>query len=312
MTATLPNGRVTSSLGVGMATVMRRSAPAARRDLLQAFWDAGYRHFDTAPLYGLGRAEGELGRFLGTERAAFATVATKFGLRPSTVAKAAALMQRPVRAVIARSPAVRRLAKRAIGGNSSAAVAPSLPELEASLSESRRALGQATVDLLLLHEVEWSEEWSDLIGATSGMSTLPTLGLAASEELLATYPHELSLPVLQVEAEPFRSRDWLARYELVVQYAAVSTGLAKFERIREQQPELLRELENRAGLPLRTREQFAGFSVCLALAQHRNSIVLVGTTDGGHAAGIARYVEAHAGEVAAQRAALWELAGGIR
>ncbi len=52
---------------------------AASRALLQQAWDAGVRRFDTAPSYGGGRTEGELGAFLAG-RDGVAVVATKVGL----------------------------------------------------------------------------------------------------------------------------------------------------------------------------------------------------------------------------------------
>jgi D-threo-aldose 1-dehydrogenase len=75
-------------LGLGGANLGNLFAPmsdAAADALLTAAWDAGIRHFDTAPHYGLGLSERRLGRFLaGRPRAEF-TVSTKVGrlLRPS-------------------------------------------------------------------------------------------------------------------------------------------------------------------------------------------------------------------------------------
>ena len=46
---------------------------------LDAAWQAGVRYFDTAPLYGLGRSERRLGRFLQTKPRAAFTISTKVG-----------------------------------------------------------------------------------------------------------------------------------------------------------------------------------------------------------------------------------------
>ncbi len=49
------------------------------RALFEAVWDAGVRHFDTAPHYGLGLAEERLGRFLATKPRSDYFVSTKVG-----------------------------------------------------------------------------------------------------------------------------------------------------------------------------------------------------------------------------------------
>jgi D-threo-aldose 1-dehydrogenase len=46
---------------------------------LDAAWQAGVRYFDTAPLYGLGRSERRLGRFLQTKPRRAFTISTKVG-----------------------------------------------------------------------------------------------------------------------------------------------------------------------------------------------------------------------------------------
>ena len=56
-------GIETSALGFGCADLLREPSSRGRRRLLDAALDAGIRHFDVAPMYGLGLAEGELGRF---------------------------------------------------------------------------------------------------------------------------------------------------------------------------------------------------------------------------------------------------------
>jgi len=56
---------------------------AGRLRLLETAWDAGIRHFDTAPLYGQGEAETVLGRFLRNRRETL-SLTSKFGLLPAS------------------------------------------------------------------------------------------------------------------------------------------------------------------------------------------------------------------------------------
>ena len=92
--ASRPLGRTGLSatcLGFGggpMGNLRRAIDDAEAAAVLHAAWEQGIRYFDTAPLYGHGRSETRLGRFLaGQPRAAF-VLGTKVGrlLRPSEAA----------------------------------------------------------------------------------------------------------------------------------------------------------------------------------------------------------------------------------
>src|SRR6266498_4109013 len=69
-------------LGFGAAGIgnhLHAVTDAQATALLEAAWEAGVRHFDTAPHYGLGLSERRLGAFLaGKPRAEF-TISTKVG-----------------------------------------------------------------------------------------------------------------------------------------------------------------------------------------------------------------------------------------
>ncbi|MDX6643271.1 MAG: D-threo-aldose 1-dehydrogenase, partial [Solirubrobacteraceae bacterium] len=53
----------TTALGFGCAELYRAASAAERRRLLETAHSLGIRHFDVAPMYGLGLAERELGGF---------------------------------------------------------------------------------------------------------------------------------------------------------------------------------------------------------------------------------------------------------
>src|SRR3990170_2143406 len=94
-TVILPSSaKRTTPLGVGMATLMREPSPAAQQRLLHAAYDAGFRHFDVAPSYGLGAAERVLGRFLRT-RPEGVTIGTKVGMLARGNAGVMRLVQQP-------------------------------------------------------------------------------------------------------------------------------------------------------------------------------------------------------------------------
>lgn len=125
--------------------------PSARRRqlLLAEAFEQGIRHFDVARMYGLGAAEGELGKFARGRRDEL-VIATKFGIAPAGAAGRLARAQAPARAALARFPALKNAVKRRANAlhqphRYDAATA------HASLEISLRELGTEYVDVLLVH-----------------------------------------------------------------------------------------------------------------------------------------------------------------
>lgn len=136
-------------LGFGSAGLMRLPARRQRQRLLAEAFDCGVRHFDVARMYGMGAAEGELGRFARGRRGQI-SIATKFGIDPGGAGRLARL-QAPVRAAVARLPALRAALKRRDGAfHQARRYDPALAR--ASLETSLRELGTDYVDLFLVHD----------------------------------------------------------------------------------------------------------------------------------------------------------------
>jgi len=72
-----------SKLIFGTGSLMRIPFRSVRLKLLESACELGFTHFDTAPLYGYGNCEREIGEVL--EGNPFLTVTTKIGLKPSTI-----------------------------------------------------------------------------------------------------------------------------------------------------------------------------------------------------------------------------------
>ena len=92
---------------------------AGRLRLLECAFDQGIRHFDTAPLYGMGLAEEVLGRFV-RERRGEITLTTKFGLVPRAIPA-------PLRPIVP----LARILNRRLGGRWTSAVRDLLPRQQA-------------------------------------------------------------------------------------------------------------------------------------------------------------------------------------
>ena len=139
-----------SRLCFGTGTLFRLHSSRERQRLLDAAFDLGIRHFDTARSYGLGDAEREVARFLARHRGDV-TVATKFGMRVSGTGRLLKPLQTAARRVVGMFPGLRKqLRKRPLP-----IVAPrcfDLPSAKDSLQTSLRELAIDRIDILFLHE----------------------------------------------------------------------------------------------------------------------------------------------------------------
>jgi aryl-alcohol dehydrogenase-like predicted oxidoreductase len=114
-----------------------------RQRLLAAAADIGIKHFDTAPAYGDGLAEGEVGQFI-RQRRSEVIIATKYGIPPDPLIAGIPTLGPALRTV-------RALARRMGYWNYKRPVMTA-QALRASTEESLQRLGTNWIDLLLLHD----------------------------------------------------------------------------------------------------------------------------------------------------------------
>ena len=188
---TLTESLELSRLSFGTASMHHVRSRRDRQNLLAAAVDYGFTHFDTAPLYGYGLAESELGAFLRCGRSRV-TVATKVGLYP------------PRRAG---SGTVSVWARKAIGKVAPGYNRPvedwSVRAATRSLEASLQRLRTDYIDLLLLHEPDPTkvdaEEFSTWIEAERARGRVLASGLAGPvEKLRPLLTHNRLASVLQV------------------------------------------------------------------------------------------------------------------
>ena len=134
------SGIVTSRLGFGTSRI-HHLGRRQRESLLAAAIEAGFVHFDTAPSYGDGVAETDIGRVLRGRRDRL-VIATKYGIPADPWLEA--LPMRPVFGV-------RSIARRV--GLWAQRMPPLTAEgLRLSVEGSLRRLNSDRVDIVLLHE----------------------------------------------------------------------------------------------------------------------------------------------------------------
>ena len=211
-TVTLGVDRVqTTALGFGCASLFRISSRAQRSHLLNSAYEEGIRHFDVAPMYGLGRAEQELGDFSRPHRSKL-TIATKFGIRPTRFARTLAYAQGPLRHAFKAQPVIGNQARAHATGHSNLLYeqcAYDADEARFSLERSLRALRTDYVDLLLLHDpfpgsVRSDEVVSYLEDARSA-GLIRTWGIAGEPEQTEKIARSLhdNVPIRQLRDDIF-------------------------------------------------------------------------------------------------------------
>jgi D-threo-aldose 1-dehydrogenase len=146
------------TLGFGCASLYGLPGSRERRAVLESAYDLGIRHFDVAPIYGLGIAEAELADFAQTHTDI--RIATKFGIRPTVIGHVAGFVQPPIRRMLQTSSAVKSKVKQSGASPDAGAVGRllysrrnySVANAGRALVSSLRALRTERIDYFLLHE----------------------------------------------------------------------------------------------------------------------------------------------------------------
>lgn len=133
-----------SRLGFGTSRLHYMSSTNARQELLAAAFEGGIRWYDTAPAYGHGLAEKELGLFLRSRRDE-CFVTTKYGWAPNAIIKN---LPEPL---VKPGIALRALLCKVLGKGMTRAPMTAA-SVRASLEGSLNRLNVSYVDNFLLHD----------------------------------------------------------------------------------------------------------------------------------------------------------------
>jgi D-threo-aldose 1-dehydrogenase len=189
-------GRSTTRLGYGCSSVMGGMNRSESLRALEWAYDAGVRHFDVAPMYGYGAAEGCLGEFLARHPGE-CTVTTKFGIPPASNPGMMQLARKLAKPLINAVPGLKQRAQRAATAMAAAPEARDLSPVRAqeSLDKSLQELRVERIDVFLLHdataaEVRGNEPLLEMLQRAQQQGKVGVFGVGSEREDVALIQSE--------------------------------------------------------------------------------------------------------------------------
>lgn len=282
-------GKTTTRLGYGCSSLMGALGRRESLALLEAAYDAGVRHFDVAPPYGFGQAEGCLGEFLAGRRGEV-TVTTKYGIPPAKNPGLVGFARSLARPVIKALPGLKQklsgVAGKALSGGEKASFTKA--QAEESLEHSLRELRTDYVDVWLLHEVTADDLRSSdellgyledcvkagsigAFGVGSERTRVETLAVKRSK-FCGVMQFEWSVadpPVVGLEGFRIHHRALTDNFRSL--HAGLLSDKARCARWSEQ-----------VGVDLTDREALAGLMLKAALVENPESVILFSSKSPAH------------------------------
>ena len=291
-------GLVTSALGIGCAGLYGEPSATRRMQILDAARASGIRHFDVAPMYGLGLAERELGRFARRHREQI-VIATKFGIAPTAAAQAIAPVQTPLRQLFSTFPALRRRARANAAGPGLGRLGSLLYRASgydgagarASLERSLRELDTDHVDLLLLHDPQpgtvRGDDVCDYLERARDAGLIRAWGIAGEPEPTRRVTEALPVDpaVLQVRDDPLdcsESSVWGEVAGARITFGVLGRSIARIVEHVGADPRRRRRWRERVGADCADPDIVAAFLLKHALRRNEEGVVLFSTTQAPH------------------------------
>ncbi len=282
-TVNLPNGRATSRIGFGGTTLKGGAEKADNIKNLEKAFEMGILHYDVAPSYGLGVAEGILGEFIKNKRSQV-TVTTKVGLarpkNPATLARLRSL----VRPLVSFAPSLRRFLGRSVQqASGSSRTHFEMGHVRRSVEQSFRELGTDYVDVLLLHEItpndvtdELRTYLDDLV--SKGMVLNYGIGSFRNEaEATVRACPDIAKIVQTSWTVGDRALDLSPHYPFLFTHGAVRP-MPKIKGWLAAKPEIQRALSAQIDADLSNPDELVRLMMAAALANNNDGIVLVSST----------------------------------
>ncbi len=227
----------TTPIGFGCARLFRLACPGDRRAVLESAYEYGIRHFDLAPMYGLGEAEPLFGAVMHHHRETI-TIATKFGIAVRVVGRAIAKGQRPLRSLLVRHPRLSRHMEVAGGGPGAGLAGRVLyassgfgaEEAKRSLERSLRALRTDYIDIFLLHDppeglVAGADALVDFLEAQRDAGRIRSWGIAGTPGETSRGIADIGAAVVQVRSDIFDAPSSLPSGVARITYGALGRAI---------------------------------------------------------------------------------------
>jgi D-threo-aldose 1-dehydrogenase len=281
-------GRKTTRLGFGCSSLMGAMGRKESLAILETAFDAGVRHFDVAPMYGFGQAEGCLGEFL-TRHRADVTITTKYGIPPARHQGLMGLARSAARPVVKMLPGLKqrliRIATKATEPTEKASFTAA--QAKESLDRSLAELRVDRIDVWLLHEVTGDDLQDDgllrMLEDSVAAGTIGTFGVgserAKAEALAAARPDYC--PTVQFEwsvmnppvsgMKSFR----IHHRSLTEHFRALCDNLGTDQ-------EMLGQWSDEVGADLADRGVLASLMLKAALVENPDSVILVSSKSPSH------------------------------
>ena len=283
--------RQTTRLGFGGSSIM---GALGRRDslaMLEAAFDAGIRHFDTAPMYGYGEAESCLGEFL-RRHPGQVTVTTKFGIPPEKSRPLVRMARSMARPVVQAFPGLKkRLAGVATATSVSSHADEKAPftaaQAKSSLDRSLAELGTDHIDVWLLHEVTAGELRDDgllrLLEDSVKAGTVGTFGVGSDgtkiADLLVKRPqYSRTLQFEWSVLDPVPDTGTAFR----IHHRALTDNFRSLQATLLADADRCRRWSELTGVDLADRDLLARLMLKAALVKNPESIILFSSKNPAH------------------------------
>jgi diketogulonate reductase-like aldo/keto reductase len=263
--------------------------------LLEAAFDAGIRHFDTAPIYGVGASERILGDFLARRRDQV-TVTTKFGLMPPRAQSFLLHVKSMIRPALRRIPGLKSHLAQTIKGLSRPA-SYSAAAMSSSLAASLRILRCDWIDLFLLHEadaMDISDELRKALDDAVRSGLIGAWGVGSSVEkidrVVARDPS--AGRVLQFEWSLLSDYPAIYSDSFCITHGALASSLARLNPLIATLEQRQR-LSNEIGVDFLDKRALPQLIIRAALAANAGGIVLFSSKNIIHVCDVASLVHCH-------------------
>lgn len=289
---------MTSALGLGCAGLYGEPSAAGRMRILDAALACGIRHFDVAPMYGLGLAEREIGRFARGRRGEI-VIATKLGIVPTLAARGMAPLQSPIRRLFSAVPSLRSGARASATGPGFGPLGSLLyrasgydgAAARASLEQSLRELETDHVDLLLLHDPQPGTVRGDDVCAylerARDAGLIRAWGIAGEPEPARCVGKELPVKpgVVQLRDDPLADSEsgaWGAGAPARITFGVLGGSIARIVKHVGADPQRPRRWREAVGRDCEDPEVVATLLLARARRENPEGVVLFSTTREAH------------------------------